>query len=298
MLQRHIKGRGWLPDPPDSRDYTFVGEAPGDVAELLANLRQYGQPESPLPERIDLRQHFEDPGWVVHDQGEFNTSSVFAAMGLVEFFERIARDRDTRVSCAFLYSAARKLAEARGDCGVCLRNCFKTMRRFGAPPEKLWPYDEQHLIDDPLDPFLFSFARDYSHVYYVRVSPHKSSGKKSLLAIRSLLAAGFAVACGFATPNRLPPDGDVPFRPDIHAIATGQAVVLIGFDDKRRIGAETGALLFRSSWGTSWGFDGYGWLPYAYVVERFAGDFWTLLRREWLDAGLATERIRCPAILE
>jgi C1A family cysteine protease len=297
MLKLQRKGRGWLPDPPDSRDYSLMGDVPSGVAELLASLRQSPHPAADLPDRMDLRQQFEHPSWAVHDQGVFNTSPVFAAAGLVEFFERITRDRESNVSHAFLYVTARKLAEARGDCGVSLRNCFKTMRRFGVPPEKLWPYDEQHLSSDPLDPFLFSFARDYGHIDYVRVSPYKSSGKKSLRAIRSLLAAGFAIACGFATPNRLPDDGDVPYRPDIHAIATGQAVVLVGYDDQRRIGTETGALLFRSSWGASWGNNGYGWLPYAYVIERLAGDFWTLLQRDWIEAGLATERLHCPDIL-
>jgi len=297
MLNVQRLGRGWLPDPPDSRDDVIAGDVPNDVAEMIAWLRQFSRPHATRPERVDLRQHLEDGHWRVHNQGEFNTSSVFASVGLVEYFERIAHDREVAPSYAFLYGMARKIADAQGDCGASLRNCFRAMRRFGVPPERYWPYDDEHLTSEPLDPFLYSFARDYAHVHYLRASPSKVSGKKTLRAVQSMLAAGFAVACGFATPNRLPEGGDVPYRPDVHEIAAGQAVVLVGYDDRRRIGSETGALLFRNSWGPEWGEDGYGWLPYVYVIERLAGDFWTLLRREWIEAGLATRRLTCPDFL-
>ena len=30
--------------------------------------------------------------------------------------------------------------------------------------------------------------------------------------------------------------------------------------------------------------EGYGWLPYAYVEEQLAADFWTVISDEWLDS--------------
>ena len=65
----------------------------------------------------------------------------------------------------------------------------------------------------------------------------------------------------------------------------------VGYDDNKKIkntacGEETtGALLIRNSWGTKWGEKGYGWLPYDYVLNRLALDFWSLLSMEWVDTG-------------
>ena len=43
----------------------------------------------------------------------------------------------------------------------------------------------------------------------------------------------------------------------------------------------TGALLIRNSWGEG----GYGWLPYEYVLQGMAVDWWTLLKSEWVATG-------------
>ena len=68
-------------------------------------------------------------------------------------------------------------------------------------------------------------------------------------------------------------------------LAFPQAAVAVGYDDDRRVRSEKGALMIRVSWGAAWGKRGYGWLPYRYIREQMAADFWTLLKPDWLASG-------------
>ena len=65
--------------------------------------------------------------------------------------------------------------------------------------------------------------------------------------------------------------GYVPLPQPDDSLLGGHAVVCVGYDDSNQ------QFTFRNSWGSGWGDDGYGFLPYAYVLDPgLASDFWTI----------------------
>jgi len=87
-------------------------------------------------------------------------------------------------------------------------------------------------------------------------------------------------------------DGKIPYPTKGEKIEGGHAIVVVGYDDNMKIknniigGSEsTGAFQIRNSWGADWGQNGYGWLPYEYVLQGLADDWWSLLKNEWVDTG-------------
>ena len=269
------RGMGWQRDLPDFRD--FVPKHP-KVRELTGGAIPRGPRETRSPRKVDLRECFSE----CEDQGTLNASPAFAVGALVEYFEARTNGRIVRPSKLFIYQMTLRLRGLRDDGGAELRSALKGLKRFGTPSERLWPYKVEQFHKQPKDAFLYGFTREFESISYVRLDRPQDPGRRTLRLVKTALAAGFPSAFGFPVPSSLSSAADIPYRPQFDSVCGGQAVVAVGYDDRRRIGSQTGALLIRNSWGAHWGECGYGWLPYAYVTRKYAGDFWTLLDPTWL----------------
>lgn len=243
-----------------------------------------------LPNSMDLKD------WCspIENQGSLGSCTANAGVGIVEYFERRAFGRYIGASRLFLYKVARNMLHLTGDAGAHLRTTMGALVLFGVPPEEYWPYRIADFDKEP-SPFCYAFAQNYQAISYYRLDPMMTSKNELITRIKTLLAAGLPSMFGFtvySSISQAEKTGEIPYPTTGERVLGGHAVDAIGYDDGKKIknvsveGVETtGALLIRNSWGTQWGIEGYGWLPYEYVMKGLAIDWWSLLKNEWIDTG-------------
>ena len=292
-------GLGWLPDLPDFRDFT-----PDDEPELAGTPSRQEQPPVPemlqavgvaetetasLPSSVDLRGSFPP----IEDQESLGSCTANAGVGLVEYFEKVAHGKHIDASRLFLYKATRNLMGVTGDTGAFLRTTTQALVLFGVPPEDYWPYVIADFEDEPTA-FCYAFAENYKAIKYYRLDKQATPREQLLTRIKTNLSSklpsmfGFTVYSSYTQAGQT---GEIPYPVANEKKVGGHAVIAAGYDDAKKItnatsgSSETGALLIRNSWGTGWGDNGYGWLPYRYVRDWQAIDWWSLIRSDWVDTG-------------
>ncbi len=282
------KKLGWLKDYADIRDFS-----PGHniVKPMLSGIKKTPLNfTSDVPEKVDLRSLCSP----VEDQENIGSCTANAGVGLIEYFENKAYNKFLDASRLFLYKVTRNYLQMQGDTGAYLRSTMAAMALFGAPPEKYWPYDTARFDEEPPG-FCYSFAQRFKSIKYFRLDSRGLSPEIVLDQIRNFLYKGFPAMFGFTVFDSIDQsddDGKIPFpNPETDSVVGGHAVVAVGYDNKKVIKNErqgkpesTGAFLIRNSWGKDWGENGYGWLPYDYVLKwDLASDWWTIIKQEYID---------------
>ncbi len=273
-MTEQLFSMGWQRDLPDVRDY-----APENVLEENSRAIRTA-PKAGLPADKDLSQ------WCSPIENQLNIGSCTAnaGVGLLEYYEKRAFGKHLDASRLFLYKTTRNLLGWQGDTGAWLRTTMQAMVLFGCPPSKYWEYDVSKYDVEP-DAFLYAFASSYKAIRYFRLDQPGLSRSNLLKRIKQFICYGYPSMFGFTVYNFGNADGEFAFPGPGDSVQGGHAVVAIGYDDNRMIGNKKGALKIRNSWGTGWGQNGYGWLPYAYVELGLAVDFWSLFKADYVPTG-------------
>lgn len=277
-------GTGWLHEFPDFRDYT---KRTKEIVNTLEPLKLSKVAPSTLPDSTNLTE------WCtpIEDQAEIGSCTANAGVALIEYFEKKAFGNHIDGSRLFLYKVTRNLMALTGDTGAYLRTTMAAMRMFGVPMEMYWPYEISKFDEEPTA-FLYSFAENFKSIKYYRLDPPGTQPDSLLHSIKTNIAAGLPCMFGFTVYNSIKQAADtgkIPFPCPNESVMGGHAIAAVGYDDKMKIKNSdcdqetTGAFLIRNSWSEKWGDGGYGWLPYEYVKQGLADDWWTMMKMDWVE---------------
>lgn len=237
----------WKKDKVDTRDYIYQAIA------LQSTSRT-----------IDLRPYCS----AIEDQGNLGSCTGQAVAGAIELLNK-KNNKPSDVSRLYIYYFERLLeGTVNYDSGAYIRDGIKATNKYGAPLEKLWPYNISQFRSLPS-----------------RIAQDDGARRKVTLYERAMdfdacinaIANGYPVIIGFLVyssflSNVVSKTGMMPY-PNIsrEALLGGHAVLLVGYDLKRQV------FIARNSWGTRWGDSGYFYMPFDVIKNtRMSSDFWVI----------------------
>lgn len=222
----------------------------------------------PLPSKIDLRPKLPP----VLNQGNLGSCASNAASSCIRYLLKKEGLPEFQPSRLYIYYNTRvNIAKAPQDkdTGVCIRDICKSISKYHACDEKIWPYIIKKFSTAPsLE--AYKNADLFKNVEYSFVP-------LSIDLVKSLLTEGYPIITGLVIYESFESDyvmntGDIPL-PDKtkEKMLGGHALLIVGFDDS------TQKLLLLNSWGKHWGKDGYCELPYSYFLDKtLCLDNWAL----------------------
>lgn len=236
----------WAKDKPDSRDYQYKPTAA--KAATSVDLRQYCSP--------------------IEDQGNLGSCTGQAVAGAIELLNKRA-GKQTDVSRLYIYYYERLLeGTVNYDSGAYIRDGIKATYKYGAPIEKLWPYNITQFRTQPSQPAQLDGAKRKVTLYERAVD---FDACKNALANGYPVIIGFLVYSSFVT-NSVARTGLMPYpNTSRERLLGGHAVLLVGYNDAKQ------TFIARNSWGTSWGDRGYFYMPYQVIKNtNMSDDFWVI----------------------
>jgi hypothetical protein len=234
----------WIRDKKDNRDYLY-----------LANGTR-------VSNRVDLR-NFCSP---IENQGSLGSCTGQAIAGAIELLNK-RNGKYSDISRLFIYYFERLLlGTVSYDSGAYIRDGIKSVSRYGASLERLWPYIVSKFKQRPLTEAI-NDALNRKVTRYERVVNH--DGCIDALNNGYPIIIGFDVYPSFYRINRT---GIMTYpNKRQERLLGGHAVLIVGYD------AVMQHYIVRNSWGTGWGDKGYFYMPFSVIQDTsMSNDFWII----------------------
>jgi C1A family cysteine protease len=235
----------WVPDKVDTRDYKYT------LTNRSSN-------------RVDLRPHCTS----VENQGKLGSCTGQAIAGAIELLNK-RKKKQTDISRLFIYYYERMImGTINYDSGAYIRDGIKATNKYGAPLEKLWPYNIARFKTSPVNEAIKDAVKRKVTLYQ-RVE--NFNGCIDALSNGYPVIIGFHVYSSFESKT-VAKTGYMPYpNKRKEKLIGGHAVLLVGYDKANEY------FIVRNSWGTNWGDKGYFYMPFSVIKDTsMSGDFWII----------------------
>jgi len=260
---------GWKPDSMQPLPPSGMQHVDPSFNKNITTIQSYGSavanPGVEANGVLDLR-HWCPP---IDDQGRAEDCVANATTGALEFLQIRNGLPFVKLSRLFLYYNAR--IQTRDQCkdeGTYIRLAFSTLTTLGTCTEDTWPYDLSQIFVRPS-------WRSYTEAFPNRTSAFYRIEFIDWQMLRDMvkmaLAAQHPVVFGMTVDdNYVNHSGSGPVAMPVKNRPSpgGHAQTIVGYDDN------LGCWIVRNSWGTGWADNGYALVPYEYLEESDANDFW------------------------
>jgi hypothetical protein len=249
---------GLIPSPRDERDYI--------LASFLPPL------EVSLPEEWLEWQKWQTP---VKYQAGLGSCVAFASGGQKEGYDYKELGIVPDLSEQFLFGKCKELDGMPNVPGTYIRAAMKTLKDFGICEEAYFPYEGKYPPSGSPAPGYLDNAAKYKIAAYASVGITKEALQTALYQ-NGPLVVGVNVHDSFVNTGS---DGIVQFPSG--KLQGGHAILVVGYN---KLG-----LVFKNSWSTRWGKQGYGIIPWAVWEVINLGEAWSVvdiiagLRKPWND---------------
>lgn len=243
------------------------------------------QPSASIAPEVDLRPEIERLGLAVRDQGNRGTCSVYATTFLIEYHAaRTKGVKDLELSEEYLNWAKNRANKTDTDGGK-FTDIIRGYQEFGMVPVTDMPNQATFHPKRPNRPtkaviatgkqfarFPFTFIKEWDN--------QRGMSEQQLEATKAALRAGHPVATGIwwlenfetVTIQHVPLLKEYPRKDNNNSDSSknpmfdGHSIDLVGFHQGKEFPGG-GYFIFRNSFGTGFGHDGYGFVSFQYIRD-------------------------------